>query len=71
MKIWLTMTLAILVFTLGGCGEDATDSNSTHPAIHVGDDHDEKEHHTDELHDHEEEGHADHDGEDHTGHDHH
>lgn len=70
MKTLLTMTLSVLIFTLGGCGDDAGESNSPHPAIHVGDDHDEKEHHKDELHDHTQEGHTDNDGDDHTGHDH-
>ena len=68
MKTLLTMTLAVVIFTLGGCGEDAADSNVTHPAIHVGDDHNEKEHHKEESHDHAQEGHTDHDGEDHEGH---
>lgn len=71
MKTLLITTLTVLISTLGGCGEDNTDSDSTHPPIHVGDDHDETEHHKDQLHDHAEEGRAEHDGDDHTGHDHH
>ena len=38
MKTLLTITLAFLLFSLSGCGDDATESDSAHPFFHVGND---------------------------------